>query len=167
MCVCVCVGAEGSSSVRSGSKRYSDMHFLVDFVEHVQRYDGAGDKCFLELKDEEQTDETDPGPKYGARCVYEEVKAAIEKKWDILEGIEGVEGWCPHPDPDCVAEDNKIYHFLKWAEYVVKKSVSKGRDYEEAWMTDIKGMIFIFLANQTQYAYLFRISEFQHLTERG
>ncbi len=74
----------------------------------MQRFDGAGDKCFLELEDEEQTDESeldlrDPGPKYGARCVYEEVKAAVEKKWDTLEGTEGVEGmgWCPHPGNIC------------------------------------------------------------------
>ena len=57
-------GAEGSSSASTGRKRYSDLHFLADFVEHVQRYDGPGDKCFLELEDEEQTDESDPGPRY-------------------------------------------------------------------------------------------------------
>ncbi len=83
--------------------------------------------------------------RYGARCVYEEVKAAVEKKWDVLEGTEGVAGmgWCPHPDPDCVADDDKTYHYLKWAEYVVKKPVSKGKDFEEPWMTNIKGMKFL------------------------
>ena len=77
-------GAEGSSSASTGSKRYNDMHFLADFLEYVQRYDGAGDKCFLELEHEDQTDESDLGPRYGGRCVYEEVKAAVEKKWDAL-----------------------------------------------------------------------------------
>ena len=77
----------------------------------MQRFDGAGDKCFLELEDEEQTDESGPGPKYGARCVYEEVKAAVEKKWDTLEGTEGVAGmgWCPHPGNICSLVG--LFHF--------------------------------------------------------
>ena len=53
-------------------------------------------------------------------------------------------------DPDDVAAEDEKYHYFKWAEYVVQKPVSEGKDFEEPWMTDVSGNPFLYTVDKNR-----------------
>ena len=120
-----------------GDDTYNDMDFLEAFVSNVKDNDAAGDRCFLDLTQEER----DTDAAYGGKCVLEEVRTAVNKEWDNLDG---------GGDPDDVAAEDEKYHYFKWAEYVVQKPVSEGKDFEEPWMTDVSGNPFLYTVDKNR-----------------